>query len=97
MRHYILDYLAFKFEAFFVLDYLLNYKHTNRIEQLRKEPWFEELFQDLRYSYIIVNNKDVRKYLSKNRAIDYLRSSEQARKEFTDLVKNEHIKFSGIY
>ena len=96
MKHFILDYLAFKFDGFFVLQHLLNYKHEKRIEQLSKEPWFEELFQDLRYSYIIANNKEIRNFLSKHKIIDSLKISQQVRKEFIDLVKSEHVKFVGL-
>jgi hypothetical protein len=63
---------------------------------MAKEKWFEELLSDYRYGFIIRNNNEIRSFLAQPANIDLLKTDEQARKEFVDLVISEHKKSIGI-
>lgn len=79
-----------------VLDDALNAKHQKRIEQLEEDNWFKELLWDYRYGYIIRNNLEVKRYLSKPENMQLLKIDEQIKKDFIELVKREHLKFCGL-
>jgi predicted nucleotidyltransferase len=73
----------------------LKSKLEKNIEKLKSEEWFKQLEDDARYSYIIWNNRKVKRFLVKDRNIRLLRTDEQVRNEFIDLVKHEHVKYVG--
>ncbi|MHB8916690.1 MAG: DUF3592 domain-containing protein [Desulfocucumaceae bacterium] len=85
---------------FTIIFYIIGFARFQslelRIERLRKEQWFEDLYRDARYSYIIMNSKNVKKILHGSGVEEILARDEQARKGFIDLVKMEHARFTGI-
>lgn len=88
---------AFLFIIFFyVIGFARFQSRELRIERLRKEKWFDDLYRDARYSYIIRNSKNVNKFLHGPGAEKILARDEQARNGFIDLVKMEHARYTGI-
>ena len=71
-------------------------KLEKNIDELRGEEWFLHLDNDLRYNYIIWHNNKVKRILKKPENIKVLKSSEDEREKFIELVMKEHKKFVGI-
>lgn len=91
-----LGHLGAHHPFFFVLKYLLDLGHDRRVEKLSRAAWFKELMEDQRYIYMIIDNTEVRRYISKPGIVELLLTNEPAKKEFIELVKSEHRKFVGI-
>lgn len=91
-----LGYLSINHRVFGVIVHLLDIGHDRRVEKLSQATWFKDLMEDHRYVYIIRNNSEVRRYISKPGIVELLLTNEPAKKEFIDLVKSEHRKFVGI-
>lgn len=68
-------------------------KLQKNIEQLTTEDWFKPLYDDIRYSYIIWNNKKVKRFLLKTENVKLLKTDEEIRNQFISLVKIEHKKY----
>jgi hypothetical protein len=71
-------------------------KLEKNIDELRKEEWFLQLDNDIRYNYIIWNNSKVKRILKKPENIKLLKCSADEREKFTHLVIEEHKRFVGI-
>ncbi|MBT2659075.1 hypothetical protein J7E81_28285 [Bacillus sp. ISL-18] len=71
-------------------------KLEKNIDELTEEEWFSNLYQDVRYSYIIWHNKKVKHYLRRTENIKVLKSSADDREKFIQLVIKEHNRFVGI-
>jgi len=71
-------------------------KLEKNVEILKKEEWFATLEEDYRYNYIIWNNRRVKRFLSKPKNLELLVEHSEAQKEFTDLIKKEHIKYTSF-
>ncbi|MEH7076444.1 hypothetical protein [Neobacillus drentensis] len=71
-------------------------KLEKNIDELRGEDWFFQLNQDVRYNYIIWHNHKVKRILKKPENIKLLKSSDEEREKFIELVIKEHKKFVGI-
>ncbi len=70
-------------------------KWEKNMDKLIDEEWFKQLNDDFRYSYIIRNNKKVKRILAKDDNIPLLQTDEQFRNDFIALVKDEHVKYVG--
>lgn len=95
-KRLFLGYLSIKSRLFSVIEFILDLGHDRRIGKLENKSWFEELRRDSRYGFIIWNNDEVRSYLAQPGIIELLKTDEQARKEFVDLVIREHKEYVGI-
>ncbi|MBV7504391.1 hypothetical protein KW850_03820 [Bacillus sp. sid0103] len=93
MFDFIIDLICFIIEAIIPTP---KSKLEKNIEELKEEEWFSELHKDVRYHYIIWNNSKVKRYLKKPENIKILKSSEEGRDKFIELVIKEHKKFVGI-
>jgi hypothetical protein len=71
-------------------------KLEKNIDELKEEEWFSNLNIDVRYNYIIWHNKKVKHFLRKPENIKILKSSEEEREKFIQLVIEEHKNFVGI-
>lgn len=58
-----------------------------RIDELRKQQWFDELYSDYRYSYIINNKRKVRAHISKHNNFKKLKKDQELQHQFTKMVK----------
>jgi DNA-dependent RNA polymerase auxiliary subunit epsilon len=74
----------------------LKSKLEKNIEQLMKEKWFSDLYQDARFEYIISNNKKIKRFLVKSENVEQLIKDEKTRNEFITLVKDEHLNFVRV-
>jgi hypothetical protein len=68
-------------------------KHINR---LKEEAWFAELEKDYRYTYIIHQNRRVRRFLCSEKNIKLILSMDEEREKFINLIKEEHVKFTSF-
>ncbi|WP_409298742.1 hypothetical protein V1498_10180 [Peribacillus sp. SCS-26] len=87
------------FEAVdFILDLfsLKKNQYAKNYALLRKEPWFQALLADYRYEYIIHNSSVVTQYLKQAENLKLLLHSEEERMAFIDLVKAEHLSYTGL-
>lgn len=77
--------------------FFLTYNWPRKINKITKalssEDWFNQLYNDHRYNYIINYNQVVKEYLSKPGIIRLLKENEKYRQEFIQLVRDEHNKF----
>jgi hypothetical protein len=64
------------------------------VEKLKQEEWFAALEEDFRYNYIIWNNRKVERYLASSTNLAMLLNDDQEQKKFTELIIQEHIKFT---
>jgi hypothetical protein len=90
------SFLGFLADVFFnILIYFYHPKSKleKNIEELKTEDWFKQLYEDIRYEYIIWSNKKVKMFLLKKENIQLLKTDEQVRIEFIDLIKSEHARF----
>jgi ribosomal protein L20A (L18A) len=71
-------------------------KLEKNIEKLNNEKWFSTLYDDFRYSYIIWNNKKVKRFLVKSENVELLIRNELERDKFIRLIKHEHAKFVNL-
>jgi hypothetical protein len=71
-------------------------KLEKNIDKLRNEIWFSTLMDDYRYSYIIWNNRKVKRLLIKPENIEILMKNEIEREKFIRIVEIEHRKFVGL-
>jgi hypothetical protein len=71
-------------------------KLEKSMDKLRDEKWFSTLMDDYRYSYIIWNNRKVKRILVKPGNVEILMKSETEREKFIRLVEMEHKKFVGL-
>jgi hypothetical protein len=71
-------------------------KLEKSMDKLRDEKWFSTLIDDYRYSYIILNNRKVKRILVKPGNVEILMKSETEREKFIRLVEMEHKKFVGL-
>jgi hypothetical protein len=71
-------------------------KLEKSMDKLRDEKWFSTLMDDYRYSYIILNNRKVKRILVKPGNVEILMKSETEREKFIRLVEMEHKKFVGL-
>lgn len=72
-------------------------KLEKHIKRLKEEDWFSSLEEDYRYSYIIHQNRKVRRYLCNEKNIKMITSMDEEREKFIKMVKEEHIKFTRLY
>lgn len=72
-------------------------KFEKHIERLKEEEWFSSLLADYRYSYIIYENRKVRRFLSSERNLKMIISMDAEKENFIRLVKEEHAKFTRLY
>jgi uncharacterized protein YlbG (UPF0298 family) len=68
-------------------------KLEKSMDKLRDEKWFSTLIDDYRYSYIIWNNRKVKRFLVKSENVELLIKNETEREKFIRLVEMEHRKF----
>lgn len=68
-------------------------KFEKNVDKLKQEDWFVTLEKDYRYNYIIWNNRKIKSYLIKSSNLELLIENEQEQKKFTELIKQEHLKF----
>ena len=71
-------------------------KLEKNMDELRGEEWFLQLDNDIRYNYILWHNNKVKRILKKPENIKILKSSEEERRKFIELVIKEHKKFVRI-
>jgi hypothetical protein len=71
-------------------------KLEKSMDKLGDEKWFSTLMDDYRYSYIILNNRKVKRILVKPGNVEILMKSETEREKFIRLVEMEHKKFVGL-
>jgi hypothetical protein len=71
-------------------------KLEKSLDKLRVEKWFSTLMDDYRYSYIISNDRKVKRFLVKPGNVEILMKSETEREKFIRLVEMEHKKFVGL-
>lgn len=71
-------------------------KLEKNMDELRGEEWFLQLDNDIRYNYILWHNNKVKRFLKKPENIKVLKSSEEEREKFIELVIKEHKKFVRI-
>jgi hypothetical protein len=71
-------------------------KLEKSLDKLRDEKWFSTLMDDYRYSYIIWNNRKVKRFLVKPENVEILIKNETEREKFIRLVEIEHRKFVGL-
>ncbi len=83
--------ISSKIEDFFTIETKLE-KH---VKMLSGEKWFDALMKDYRYSYIVVHNKRVGRYLRELSNIHLLLKHEEERGKFIEMVKQEHMKFAS--
>ena len=81
---------------FFIPDWSPKSKFEKNIIRLREEDWFATLEKDVRYSYIIHQNRKVKRFLSNEKNIKMITSMDFERENFIHLVKEEHAKFTGV-
>lgn len=60
------------------------------IEELNKEEWFSQLYNDFRYRHIISETWKVSRYLNKKENAQLLVNNQQERENFIRWVKDEH-------
>ncbi|MDX1699230.1 MAG: hypothetical protein R3250_01370 [Melioribacteraceae bacterium] len=90
MLEFIFGLIAEAFLFFFVP----KSKFDKNVEKLKQEEWFSNLEQDYRYNYIIWNSRKVKRYIAKSSNLAILLKDNQEQKKFTELIKQEHIKFA---
>lgn len=93
MIDFIIDLCGFILEAIIPTP---KSKLDRNMEELKEEDWFLELDKDVRYNYIIWQNKKVKRFLSKPENIKILKSCDEEREKFIQLVISEHKRFVGI-
>ncbi|MEH7439444.1 hypothetical protein V7182_18370 [Neobacillus drentensis] len=81
---------------FFLPDWSPKSKFEKHLIRLREEDWFTSLEMDVRYSYIIHQNRKVKRFLSIEKNIKMITSMDFERENFINLVKEEHAKFTGV-
>lgn len=81
---------------FLIPDRFSKSKFEKHLIRLREEDWFTSLEKDVRYAYIIHQNRKVRRFLSSEQNIKMITSMDFEREKFINLVKEEHAKFTGI-
>lgn len=90
----LFDLLLALLNPLFWLDiFVYNSEHKTVIRELNKEPWFQDLMSDFRYSHIILNSIEVEKFLIKEGNFELLKTDDETRKAFIDLVKEQHKKY----
>jgi hypothetical protein len=74
-----------------VLLYLPYFKSKveKSIQNLRKESWFEKLYNDPKFNNAIWNSNKVKKFLLKSENIELVKSNDKVREEFITLIKSE--------
>ena len=77
----------------FLFFFIPKSKFEKNVDKLKQEDWFVTLEEDYRYNYIIWNNRKIKRYLIKSSNLDRLIENKQEQKEFTELIKQEHLKF----
>jgi len=77
----------------FLYFFIPKSKLEKNVDKLKQKDWFVTLEKDYRYNYIIWNNRKIKRYLIKSSNLENLIENEQVQKKFTELIKQEHLKF----
>lgn len=64
-------------------------KNTD-FEELNKEEWFSQLYNDYRFRNVIQETWKIRRYLNKKENVQLLINHQQERENFIKWVKDEH-------
>lgn len=94
-KNFFLEFLGIGNPLFLLFNTFSNMGHNRRVDKLQKEAWFDELLKDYRYGFIIKKNNEIRSFLAQSGNIELLKTDEQVRKEFIDLVMSQHMKYVG--
>lgn len=63
---------------------------NKNIEELNKQEWFNQLYNDYRYEHVINHTWKVIRYLNKKENVQLLIISQEERDNFIKWVKDEH-------
>lgn len=73
-------------------DPLNSKKADKHIEELRKHPWFTELFEDKRYHHLFFGNRRVRKFLRSKHRTTKLINNVNAQGTFISFLDKQNQK-----
>ncbi len=88
--------LAGEIIEYFIPDQATESKFIKHIERLKEEEWFATLEKDYRYSYIIYQNRKVKRFLCNEKNVKMILSMDVEKENFINLVKEEHKKLTGV-